>query len=398
MAECDGVLYAAAGLEEAPDGCLSGGLYRRLDGTAPRWELVYRWPYTALDQGDEANIMRGLTAVPDPLGGPHRVLLGTRTRPGVVERIDPGRNHEVTVEFDIRSHYEALWGVSDYEGAALSAYNRFVPATDPESGEPVHLIGLWVNHPSALSPPYNGSRFLVRRADATYESAEIFDYLHPVPSGQSLRGARALEVSPFPEDQGRAFYAGGYDCAGIPSHNTAWIYRGTLAGGVLSASASAAPSAGGAPLSVAFEAEISGGTPPYSFDWDFGDGSAHAVEKDPSHTYTQTGRYEAVLAVADSAGASARAAVRIDVYAAPGVTSVAAASNPFRLKVSGSGFEPGCTVRIDGVPAPQTVFKNAGLLVAKGSGLKAMVARGVTVQVTVVSPDGRSSEPYPFQR
>jgi hypothetical protein len=44
------------------------------------------------------------------------------------------------------------------------------------------------------------------------------------------------------------------------------------------------------------------------------------------------------------------------------------------------------------------VFKNAGLLVAKGSGLKAMVPKGVTVQVSVVTSDGRSSAPLPFSR
>ena len=41
---------------------------------------------------------------------------------------------------------------------------------------------------------------------------------------------RALAVSPFAADGGRALYFGGFDCNAVPSHNTAWIYRGVLPG------------------------------------------------------------------------------------------------------------------------------------------------------------------------
>ena len=41
-----------------------------------------------------------------------------------------------------------------------------------------------------------------------------------------------------------------------------------------------------------------------SFDWDFGDGSAHSTAPDPSHLYTTRGRYTAVLTVTDSHGMS----------------------------------------------------------------------------------------------
>ena len=80
--------------------------------------------------------------------------------------------------------------------------------------------------------PDNLAYYLVRRVDGTYEAyGTIDDPRNPVPRGASLAGTRTIECSPFPEDQGRVFYFGGYDVAGIrgAEHNTAWIYRGTLA-------------------------------------------------------------------------------------------------------------------------------------------------------------------------
>jgi hypothetical protein len=69
-------------------------------------------------------------------------------------------------------------------------------------------------------------RFCIRRAngaDITYEVAEITDPREP-----QLVSTRTIALSPFAEDQGKALYFGGYDCGGVPSHNTAWIYRGEL--------------------------------------------------------------------------------------------------------------------------------------------------------------------------
>ena len=69
-------------------------------------------------------------------------------------------------------------------------------------------------------------RYCIRHAqgaDITYEVAEITDPREP-----QLVSTRSIVVSPFPEDQGRVLYFAGYDCHGVPSHNTAWIYRGEL--------------------------------------------------------------------------------------------------------------------------------------------------------------------------
>jgi len=223
MAEAGGVLYAACGIKsDAPD---SGGLFRRIDGRNPKWELVYRWPYLLKEQGDEWAIFRGLTVVPDPSGGKQEVLIGTRTHTGVVERIDPANGHAATVELDIPSYFARAWGLAAYRGPCLSAYNRIVAATHPVTGEGVWLIGVWVEHPQKAEPPHNGSYYLVRRKDGTYDWGAVYDFDHPLAAGSGLHGTRAIEISPFQEDKGRVFYFGGHDCAFRESHNTAWIYR-----------------------------------------------------------------------------------------------------------------------------------------------------------------------------
>jgi PKD repeat protein len=69
-----------------------------------------------------------------------------------------------------------------------------------------------------------------------------------------------------------------------------------------SASISASPTSGYNPLIVDFTSNITGGTPPISFTWDFGDGGT-SDSQNPVHTYTQPGNYAALLTVIDDEGA-----------------------------------------------------------------------------------------------
>jgi hypothetical protein len=225
FAEADGVLYAAGGIkDETP---LSGGLFRRVDGNTPRWELLWRWPHLIKEQGDETVILRGLIAIPDPNGGKHQVLLGTCDYPGVVYRIDPCGGCAATTELDIRACFAKSFGVAKLAGPCLSAYNNFLPATDPDTGEKVLLLGVWINHPDGhASDKGAGSWYLVRHADGRYGCGRVFDPKDPRPNPpRGLLATRTIEISPFPQDKGRVFYFGGYDCASIESHNTAWIYK-----------------------------------------------------------------------------------------------------------------------------------------------------------------------------
>jgi len=82
--------------------------------------------------------------------------------------------------------------------------------------------------------------------------------------------------------------------------------------------ADANPDYGPPPLAVAFsaEAECSGGTPKY--DWDFGDGSPHSTEANPSHNYTKPGEYTATVTVAGRGDATANDEIDVTVEEAEG--------------------------------------------------------------------------------
>lgn len=80
---------------------------------------------------------------------------------------------------------------------------------------------------------------------------------------------------------------------------------------------------------------------------------------------------------------------------APVITGIQKLSAPLRLKVSGVGFLPGCSVGINGVPV-STVYKGEGKAFAEG--IKALIPKGITVQITVTNPEGGTSSPFPFTR
>jgi PKD repeat protein len=157
--------------------------------------------------------------------------------------------------------------------------------------------------------------------------------------------------------------------------------------------ASATPTTGPAPLTVQFSAALQGGTAPYQYSWTFGDGGT-STEAAPSHVYAADGSYNAVLAVVDNGGQGAvdnHLLIAVGTDAAPVITGVSkvAGAPSFRLKVKGTGFQPGCIIFANETPVPVTVYKSSTQLVAKqGSALKALFPKGVPVCVQVRNPDG----------
>jgi hypothetical protein len=229
FAECSGDLYMAARITTDEAGRpVDGGLYRRTDGPKPEWKLAHRW---AIDKDVlQSRFLRGLTAVPDPQGGTHQVLIANFEYPGLIARFDPTRAAAAAEqELDIKAFFNEAWNTPGARRrGAIAAYNRFLPVTDPQSGESVWLCGAWVERPGSPNPPDNGSCYLVRHRDGRYDGGIIYDAAHPVPAGQKLTGCRDIEPSPFPGEQGRVFYFCGYDGGAGPGHNTAWIYKGSL--------------------------------------------------------------------------------------------------------------------------------------------------------------------------
>ncbi|MEN6304934.1 MAG: hypothetical protein ABFD96_19540, partial [Armatimonadia bacterium] len=230
FAECNGDLYMASRITlDAANQPADGGLYRRVDGPRPEWKLVYRWPVdTAILQ---SRYLRGLTAVPDPAGNGRECLIAGYEYPGTLVRFTPtadGAGMTATQELDIKEYFNQAWDTPGVRRrGAIAAYNRFLPVTDPATGETVWLCGAWVERPGSPNPPDNGSCYLIRDRDGRYDWGYINDTSHPVPTGQRLTGCRDIEPSPFAGEAGRVFYFCGYDGGAGPSHNTAWIYRAT---------------------------------------------------------------------------------------------------------------------------------------------------------------------------
>jgi PKD repeat protein len=73
---------------------------------------------------------------------------------------------------------------------------------------------------------------------------------------------------------------------------------------------------GVAPATFEFEANAIGGTEPYTYSWDFGDGSSEESEEETiSHTFEEAGSYEVSLTVTDSNGRTASDSIVVTVTA-----------------------------------------------------------------------------------
>ena len=68
-----------------------------------------------------------------------------------------------------------------------------------------------------------------------------------------------------------------------------------------SVTVNASPTQGIAPLTVSFTSLVTGGTPSYVYNWDFGDGGKDS-SPNPIHTYSAAGEFSVGLTVTDSTG------------------------------------------------------------------------------------------------
>lgn len=70
-------------------------------------------------------------------------------------------------------------------------------------------------------------------------------------------------------------------------------------------------------VDVGFQANVTGGTPPYLYSWNFGDGSANSKLPSPVHTYRVWGLSTVNLTVTDAAGSTAVASTTFEVHPPP---------------------------------------------------------------------------------
>ena len=109
----------------------------------------------------------------------------------------------------------------------------------------------------------------------------------------------------------------GNDYFGIVQHDDSTLKNGygTMQGLIgtpppaLTAGAQVASVSG---KTVSFSSNVSGGSAPYWYYWDFGDGSS-STQQSPSHTYAAPGTYHVTLSVVDEVGRGATATVSASV-------------------------------------------------------------------------------------
>jgi PKD repeat protein len=70
---------------------------------------------------------------------------------------------------------------------------------------------------------------------------------------------------------------------------------------------------GVAPATFEFGTDMGGGVPPYTFDWDFGDGSQESNRESVVHTFDEPGTYTVTMTVVDSVGQAGSASIGITV-------------------------------------------------------------------------------------
>ena len=111
----------------------------------------------------------------------------------------------------------------------------------------------------------------------------------------------------------------------IGASNTATVVIHGLQSGP-TASFTANPTSGLAPLAVQFTDTSTGG--PTAWDWSFGDGSADSTVQNPSHTYNTAGSFTATLTVTGNGGQTSSVNCTITVTNAPAPVTAAFQASP----------------------------------------------------------------------
>lgn len=101
-----------------------------------------------------------------------------------------------------------------------------------------------------------------------------------------------------------------------------------LSNSPLTATLVATPSIGLAPLGTSLSTVAHGGTPPYRYAWDYGDGSGGPAANATNHVFSAPGVYAVSVAITDSAGTQLRAITSVLVRPSSGTLIVVANATP----------------------------------------------------------------------
>jgi hypothetical protein len=213
----------------------AGGVFRRIDGPEPMWERVYRNYDPKFPTWNQTG--RGITAVPAEDGsGKEVVMVGIENPPEpIIVRIEPHHDHRAVIELNYNEHFTRVFGRKPqmlggsaqhpHAGNEIPALNRFDPFINPETGKLENFVTLFLFHPDDPAEGCNNAYFLIRRAPGEYDWGEVTSDL---PAGESLRGVRTIEKSPFPDEPSTYYFGGFFTGPDVqpPRPNLAWIFKG----------------------------------------------------------------------------------------------------------------------------------------------------------------------------
>jgi PKD repeat protein len=182
----------------------------------------------------------------------------------------------------------SAWDIGAYEYNGPSAPLSASASANPTSGQApltVNFSGSATGGTAPYSYSWNfgdGGSSTTQNSSHTYSSAATYTATLTVTDSKSATNSKSLTIT-------------------VSSTTSP-----------LTATASANPTSGQAPLTVNFSGSATGGTAPYSYSWNFGDGGS-STSQNPSHTYSSAGTYTATLTVTDLSFANASATVNFTV-------------------------------------------------------------------------------------
>ncbi len=197
--------------------------------------------------------------------------------------------------------------------------------------------------------------------------------------------ARSQAGADFDAHDGYFVIYGGHD--GTLLRTGTWILTSPLAAGIRANSTRLAPGA-----AATFSAVVSGGLSPYSFAWDFGDGSPTTNGSVAAHTYSAAGTYVVALLATDSLGGQLAVDLPVTVAYPPLSVLLTFTPDPPRagetisFVASAQGGAPPYTYAWSGATAGCRPAANPATL-----GCPSVAAGTFAIAVTATDASGRSA-------